>query len=1242
MATGTAAGTTTAAPDSSRKTVQTIERQLRRARFHVKLVDLLSHVGLLAVGVLGYLLLVALIDHWIWPLGFAGRTIAFVGLVAGSAWLAARYLAPLVIRRINPTYAARAIEEARPSLKNSLINFLLLRQDRTGVRDAIFEAVEQRAASDIATVQVESAVDRTPMIRIGYVLVAVAALFAAYKILSPKDPFRTAARVVMPWAEIARPSRVEIVEVKPGSMRVYHGHTVQVTATVNGAGDTDPVRLYYTTADGQSVDREIRMQAKPGRLHFECLLPPQEDASPAAKPGLQQDVTYRIEAGDAVSPDYRLSVVAAPTIVVQKLEYQYPAYTKKPPQTIERQGDIQAIEGTKVTIHAQANQPIQSAMIELDPDQSPRGAAETVPLQFDGQHAWGTITLKLKPDRLSPWHASYQVRFVNLDGEKSEQPIRHQIDVLRDLPPEVQILSPTQRRVEVPENGSQTIEARGIDPDFGLSRLALHFEGAGKDFDEELLITGSEQLPQATAKFLFRPQAYGFKAGDEVQYWAIAADNRENPATGSAEPNEVTTNPCLIIVVAPQEKDPGEKSEQPPQEAMPPPESRDDRRSPAGDKPPMTDKPESPQEKQPPEGQKSDEPKEGQKSEQPMDSSQEGSKTSQPGQQGKSSKGDQGKSASKSPSGGAGQKSQEPSGDPQSAEGKSGQGSQGSSQSRTKSGESTEENPQQESPADGASGQSSPGGARGTGQNAREPAGSQQGRTDESGDPTGRSESPAKPAHDGDAIEEILRHRQEKEGQPGSKPVGQRNAAAGEKPAEGQTESPSSREGQSQPGTDPQRGKTEGAQGQKGKPKEPDQTGDAQGEGAKSDQARSDGKSGQKSERGAGEKGQGEGAPAGAGQKSDERGASGTRPGQGDAAGADTKFGEGPQKNDTASSKGGQPRGPMNTKKGDEPSGAGAKGEKKEPGMGKTGQSGAGTAGKDKTGSGESQGQGKDREKELGPDGDKPEQSDTSPPAGSKRQSDSKGGQSGDKAGGGKQGAGQPANQAGNDTAGTQSPGDEGAGAAAEQGQGPTGDRAGSQQKAEGKTGASDSEKGQGTGSKSGLGTNAGGDAPPEGSPQDRKDGTQQSGNGRAGPPLGGGDPNRPDVEYGPKGEVPDGEEANLEFAKKQTDLALQYLRDQKDDPDPELLDRLGWTKEEMQEFLRRWEALQEAAAKDPNASRELDESLKSLGLAPAKNRKRAGGMASDSTRDLRDSGSRTSAPKSYREQFDNFRKGSR
>jgi len=74
---------------------------------------------------------------------------------------------PLLVRAINPEYAARTIEEATPTLKNSLINFLMLRHERSSLREIVYQAVERQAAQDIAAVPVEAAVDRSRLIHAG-------------------------------------------------------------------------------------------------------------------------------------------------------------------------------------------------------------------------------------------------------------------------------------------------------------------------------------------------------------------------------------------------------------------------------------------------------------------------------------------------------------------------------------------------------------------------------------------------------------------------------------------------------------------------------------------------------------------------------------------------------------------------------------------------------------------------------------------------------------------------------------------------------------------------------------------------------------------------------------------------------------------------------------------------------------------------------------------------------------------
>jgi len=116
-------------------------------------------------------------------------------------------------------------------------------------------------------------------------------------------------------------------------------------------------------------------------------------------------------------------------------------------------------------------------------------------------------------------------------------------------------------------------------------------------------------------------------------------------------------------------------------------------------------------------------------------------------------------------------------------------------------------------------------------------------------------------------------------------------------------------------------------------------------------------------------------------------------------------------------------------------------------------------------------------------------------------------------------------------------------------------------------------------------------------------------------------------------------DEANLEYARKATEMVLNRLKDEEHNPDPELLKKLGWSREDMAEFLRRWESLKQSA-ETPGGKRELDETLKSLGLRDPKLRKQAAGKTTDNQRDLRDGGNRTAPPPKYRELFDAFRKG--
>ena len=82
----------------------------------------------------------------------------------------------------------------------------------------VYHAIEQQAAQQLAGVPIDSAVDRSAILRLGYILVAVVALGTLYRILSPKDPFTSAARVLMPWSDITFPSLIDPERIGESSL----------------------------------------------------------------------------------------------------------------------------------------------------------------------------------------------------------------------------------------------------------------------------------------------------------------------------------------------------------------------------------------------------------------------------------------------------------------------------------------------------------------------------------------------------------------------------------------------------------------------------------------------------------------------------------------------------------------------------------------------------------------------------------------------------------------------------------------------------------------------------------------------------------------------------------------------------------------------------------------------------------------------------------------------------------------
>ena len=1186
-----------------------VDQQVRRTSQAVRAADICQAVLRLIMLVMILLAVAALAEHWVVRGGFSGaiRYSFFGGLLVAVGWWAWRELWPLVSRPINPVFAAQTIEQASPSLKNSLVNLLLFRGRKAQMPAAVYEALERQAAEGLVGAAGDEPVDRGGMIRLGYALVGLLVLGAAYTIFSPKNPLLTAARVLMPWSEIAAPTRVQITDVEPGTSEATRGAVVPVSARVTGlADDEQPELVLLTGKRGEGVRVPLTTDEAGASFATDWLPPADADAS--------RPVRWRIEAGDARSPVYRLTLRTAPAIVVRQVEYDYPDYTGYLDRTVEGIGDLRAIEGTRVTVSAEANTPITTAQVDLNGDGRP-----DIQMDSDGATANAAWTLALRDDRRGPRHASYVLRYTTPDDRTNEEPASYRIEVTPDVMPEASVVEPEEPTRDVRLNEAVTVRVEARDPDFGLKQVRVRGESLGDEvFDASILDEKHEG--RFEGRWRFRPTDHGLRVGDVVEYWVTAVDVK---APG---PHRVDSPRQRFRII---DADPGQPDELN-QLAERPNEGGQGEKGEGGEGQQGEGQQGGGQqgEGQQGEGQEG----EGESGEGQMGQGQDGAGQQGEGQQGEGQQGGGGQQ------GGQQQEGQQEGSGQQDGAGGQQEGQQEGQQQGGQSSDGGSEGGQSEGQQDGGqAGEDSgnPQGGQGGNQSDQPNAGARGGDSSANSEGgAGDSEAPVSSEGDDDATAfDRIRDHFEKQGesdggqqdgnkQPGdsssnsdgssnSQQGGDRNAESGDNPSP-EAADPSDGSKPSA-GEQPERN---GGQDAGGDPdnaersRQPSDSTSSQSGGNVSDERTAEDNEAQDMDRpreGTGNQGKSEAADEGTGAAGDRgTGESTNEGGQKEAAGDQQGDpSQGDQPGEGQSRREGQ-----GDKPGGEPSKQSSDGNSDGQSNGQSDGNDSQSGQQDEGNSGEG---GNERQMADPKAGDRGEQSGDS--------SDSDGGeqqQSQNEDSRGESGEGED-----------QSAGDEQAGEpSSEQGDGQSG---------ESRQPSSDNSDQQSRQPQDdGQAQDGGQPGEQDGQPSDRTPG-QPGGSEATGPPQGGTGGGNGD---GQRGE-PGGDEANLDFARKKTDLLLENLADQlkQKKVDQDLLDRLGWTEQDLRRFVARWQSRKQAAQQRGGAANEeLDEALRSLGWKP-------GGMGAaqaaqrDAQRDNR-SGFRGAIPAKYRDRLRRYNDG--
>jgi collagen type III alpha len=554
------------APDPALKNAARVDEQIAEAADRVRGHDL-ALGGLLVGGlVLGYAAAVMSLDKAV-NLPEWARQLSLLAFLTVTGFVAYRTLVLPLRRRVNPLYAAVLVERTIDNPKNSVVGYVEAKE-RADVHPTVKAAMGARAAKTVTKADVNHAVDHRGLAYAGGAVVALfLALVVLFFLFRPAQFQSLLGRAFVPFSSdpIATRTQLTLIEPQAGDVTVTAGQSVGVRVEVGGRlpkpDGPDRVRVLVRYTQATAAYDEVPLEPGDHARDWLVQLRPEQ---------LRTGAWYKVAAGDAATPEYRVTVRTAPLFTDFEVEYDFPAYVRRP---AEKSTDphLQAIRNTKVSVVAKANRPVRDGRAAFEPPGLPGVVGKTIPGRPDA----------LRFDFLLSQRGSYKLTFTAGDGERSPESMPFGIDLTEDTAPQVVISQPEPDDILLPANGLLSVDGAAGD-DYGLDRLTLRLKliapepkrladrpyQNGKSFRRDadgtyptsLSYKDSVDLPKLT-------DASGgkldLKDGMVIEYWLEATDNRTKPGAAGPEPDpQVGRSGVKRVRLTPPVESPDQKQEQ--------------------------------------------------------------------------------------------------------------------------------------------------------------------------------------------------------------------------------------------------------------------------------------------------------------------------------------------------------------------------------------------------------------------------------------------------------------------------------------------------------------------------------------------------------------------------------------------------------------------------------------------------------------------------------------------------------
>ncbi|MDR2438368.1 MAG: hypothetical protein LBE12_03210 [Planctomycetaceae bacterium] len=400
---------------------------------------------------------------------------------------------------------ARCLEAENPTLGSHLINLVQLSNDTENINRGFCRAAIEQAAKAVETFPFESATAKETRFRrflyslqtprdfleacVCLIILSLLALIGG----SVFPNWSSAAnRLTTPWEFVPSVGAVRI-EVQPGDTDVLIGSSLQVIAETEEPVSENPfTATLFVKTEGN--DKEERMTMFPDENVQETSSENENKTANETNnqndnnktkplpethirksysvtiPVIGKPSVYRVEVGDSQSPKFKISVSEKPTVADAEVVYTYPAYMKRPPNTVKLQTpDLTAPQYTSAKLRIRSTVPITSGRLDWD------GGGIIGTVQDNGNYLDAQIDLIRS--------MSYKIR-LQKDAFEDPVPRMNSVRVDPDRVPGVEMIRPTAD-VSVGIGQSVPISVKLTD-DFGISAawIEAKIKDNSKDEDE--------------------------------------------------------------------------------------------------------------------------------------------------------------------------------------------------------------------------------------------------------------------------------------------------------------------------------------------------------------------------------------------------------------------------------------------------------------------------------------------------------------------------------------------------------------------------------------------------------------------------------------------------------------------------------------------------------------------------------------------------------------------------------------